>query len=246
MQSPLNSQPERATVAQRFFDHYPVFYETAQAGPHPNRMNSRHEVIIEPHRELLQGATVLDLASHDGRWSFAALEAGAEKVIGVEARGELVQRARDSFEELGVDKDRYEFIAGDIFETLPRLSKKIDTIFCLGFFYHVHNHVALLTELQRFEARRLFLDTNISMLDDNVVELRYDNAAKPGDAFWDASTKDNKIIVGWPSRKALAMMLGHFGYAWKELDWSGHVQRDRSGIEEYDEGWRISLLAEKS
>lgn len=233
-------------MTPRFFDRYPVFYETAQAGPHPNRMNSRYELIIEPHRELLQDATVLDLASHDGRWSFAALEAGAKKVVGVEARPELVDRAHATFAELGVEQNRYEFIHGDVFETLPQLSTEIDTIFCLGFFYHVHDHVGLLALLQRFGAGRLFLDTNISRLDANVVELRYDNAAKPGDAFWEVSTLDDKTIVGWPSRQALAMMLSHFGYAWKELDWSGHVKRDRTGIEEYDEGWRISLLAEKS
>lgn len=232
-------------MSERFFDRYPVFYQTAQAGPHPNRMNSRHEIIIEPHRELLRDATVLDLASHDGRWSFAALEAGAKKVIGVEARAELVERATQTLEQLEVERDRYEFVQGDVFETLPKLSTEIDTIFCLGFFYHVHDHVGLLAQLQRFEAKRLFLDTNISMLEANVIELRYDNAAKPGDAFWDVSTLDDRIIVGWPSRQALAMMLSHFRYAWKELDWSGHVKQDRTGIEEYDDGWRISLIAQK-
>ena len=232
-------------MSHRFFDRYPVFYQTAQAGPHPNRMNSRHEVIIEPHRDLLAGATVLDLASHDGRWSFAALEAGAERVIGVEARETLARRAQENLEGLGVERDRYEFITGDVFEVLPRVSAHVDTIFCLGFFYHVHNHVTLLALLQRFGNARLFIDTNISRLDANVIELRHDNAAKPGDAFRDVSTVGDKTIVGWPSRKALAMLLCHFGYQWRELDWSGHVQRDRKAIEEYDEGWRISVIAER-
>ena len=69
-----------------FFDDYPLFYETSKTASSKARLNVRHQAIIEANRDILKDARVLDLASHDGRWSFAALKAGAAHVTGVEAR----------------------------------------------------------------------------------------------------------------------------------------------------------------
>jgi len=70
----------------RFFDEYSRFYQTTGPLPKPNRFQQRWRMIIDPNGDLFQGARVLDIASHDGRWSFAALKAGAEFVEGVEGR----------------------------------------------------------------------------------------------------------------------------------------------------------------
>ena len=40
----------------------------------------------------VRGKRVLDLGSHDGHWCWAALECGAEYVLGIEGRRELVER----------------------------------------------------------------------------------------------------------------------------------------------------------
>lgn len=53
--------------------------------------------IIEEHREELNGARVLDIASHDGRWSFAALQVGAAHVTGIAGREHLVTDANKTF-----------------------------------------------------------------------------------------------------------------------------------------------------
>ena len=55
------------------------------------RMNRRHARIVAPFKEDLIGAQVLDLAAHDGRWSYALAE-HAERVVGVEARPDLIDR----------------------------------------------------------------------------------------------------------------------------------------------------------
>src|SRR3954470_3000649 len=49
-----------------------------------NRMNERYEALFAGNRDIFKGARVLDLASHDGRYSFAALKTGAAHVTGVE------------------------------------------------------------------------------------------------------------------------------------------------------------------
>ena len=62
-------------------------------GEKPNtifRLVQRHRLIIDPFAEQIAGARILDLAAHDGRWSYALANAGAKNVIGVEARQELL------------------------------------------------------------------------------------------------------------------------------------------------------------
>jgi predicted RNA methylase len=76
-----------------FFDDHPRFAQTSKTGPSLHRLNARYTGLIHHHRHLIEGATVLDLASHDGRFSFAALSAGAARVIGVEVDGDLVDKA---------------------------------------------------------------------------------------------------------------------------------------------------------
>src|SRR6476661_8939613 len=73
-------------TASMFFDKYPRFYETSQTTATRGRLNLRYEAIFAENRDIFAGAKVLDIASHDGRWSLAALECGAASVIGIEAR----------------------------------------------------------------------------------------------------------------------------------------------------------------
>ena len=58
-----------------FFDAFPKFVETSQTGPWCERLNARYLALVHANRDIIRGATVLDLASHDGRFTFAALGA---------------------------------------------------------------------------------------------------------------------------------------------------------------------------
>jgi hypothetical protein len=73
-------------VGAVFAEEYPRFMEVSELVPKPERMNERYEALFESNRDIFDGARVLDLASHDGRYSFAALKAGAVHVTGVEVR----------------------------------------------------------------------------------------------------------------------------------------------------------------
>ena len=85
-----------------FFDGYPAFYQSSRTGSHPNRLNARYQALIESNRDIIEGGRILDIASHDGRWSFAALHAGAEHVVGIEARSGLVERATEAMDTYGI------------------------------------------------------------------------------------------------------------------------------------------------
>ncbi|WP_323792954.1 methyltransferase domain-containing protein [Nocardioides sp.] len=120
-----------------FFDEYPRFLDTSVTAAGQRRLDIRQEAMIAQHAHLLRGKRVLDIASHDGRWSFAALKtAGASHVTGVEANSALVSNAEETFQHYGVSKDQYRFIDADVFEVLAdpaRHGIEVDVVMCLGF-----------------------------------------------------------------------------------------------------------------
>ncbi len=65
------------------------FLETSKTAAFANRLNWRAEILLSRNREVIEGKSVLDLASHDGRFSWACLELRASRVVGVEGRQEL-------------------------------------------------------------------------------------------------------------------------------------------------------------
>ena len=80
-----------------FAEDYPRFMEVSELIPKPERMNERYEALFASNRDIFDGARVVDLASHDGRYSFAALKTGAAHVTGVEVRQSLVDKAQETF-----------------------------------------------------------------------------------------------------------------------------------------------------
>jgi hypothetical protein len=242
--------------AARFFDAYPRFFQTSQTSPWPDRLNARHEAIVDAHRAEIAGARVLDIASHDGRWSFAALAAGAAHVTGIEPRAELVAEAEASLRAYGIAEDRFRYITGDVFEHIDGL--RFDVVLCLGFYYHTLRHAELLDRIERTGARLVVIDTEVTP----AAELPPD--APSGDprrvygnpfglqllreavddqrmGWQDRLTRDGHTLVARPSRAAIRLMGEHFGYALSEYDWPSHFLRrpdDAKAMVDYAEGWR--------
>ena len=128
-----------------------------------NRTNARFRQFMEPMRNEIAGVSVLDLASHDGRWTYAALKLGASHVTGIEARPELIEKGRHLFDTPEF-AGRYDFLVGDIFDVMPELQRKSQrfaVILCLGIFYHVMDHFRLLRLIRDFAPRLVILDTGL-------------------------------------------------------------------------------------
>ncbi len=142
-----------------FFDKYPRFFQTSDSWASPNRLNERYKALIERHSSVLGGATVLDLGSHDGRWSFAALHVGAQRAVGLEGHADLVADADQTFKEYGIDDDRYRFVCGDLFETIKDLEAGgFDVVLCLGFLYVHNRHFEMMKQVARLAPKYLVLD----------------------------------------------------------------------------------------
>ncbi|MGH3315688.1 MAG: methyltransferase domain-containing protein [Nocardioidaceae bacterium] len=228
-----------------FFDDYPLFYETSDTAATARRLDLRQRAMIGANREILQGARVLDLASHDGRWSFAALKAGAEHVVGVEARAELVGNARRTFAEYGVPDDRYEFVRGDLFRVLHRRDFEVDVVFCLGFMYHTLRYPDLLRGIMDAGPRHCVIDTKVMLGDEPLVHLLVDRAGVQSNGSRDRVSNGPKVLAGWPSLPALRLLLDAYDFDVEdEFDWAGLLAVNpeaRPALRDYDTGNRVTL-----
>lgn len=223
-----------------FFDAHPEFFLSSTTGATPNRLNRRYEAIIDWNRLALRGARVLDIASHDGRWSFAALDAGAAYVLGVEARSRLTECARRNL--APYDSRSWDVITGDIWDALPQLSPGgFDVVLCLGFFYHTTEHMRLLGEIKRLKPRWLVIDGLISPLPGSVIELRKERTSEEAATTDTFATGLETALVGVPSREALEEMLGSFHLDFEYFDWHSRGITDWTDIKDYESRTRVTV-----
>jgi len=246
-----------------FFDQYPRFYATSQTSPFPHRLNARHEAIIARNARALAGKRILDIASHDGRWSFAALQAGAAHVIGIEPRQELINSAGETFRHYGIESSHYSFRTGDVFQCMGDI--QADVVLCLGFYYHTIRHAELLDLIERTGARLVIVDTEVTPLQDSpppatsgdprlvygnqyIVQLLSDPVDNQQMACGDSMTRGGHTLVGRPSRAAIEFLASHFGYATDTYDWPTHFTGHPEHAEfmvDYSEGWRGTFYLSK-
>jgi Methyltransferase domain len=237
-------------TATWFFERFPRFYLTSATGLTTARLNLRYEAIFGENRDVLEGASVVDLASHDGRWSLAALATGARSVIGIEARPELVKAAAENLAEYGFGADRARFVAGDVHAMLDTQDFEADLVLCLGFLYHTLRYNELLHGIRRTGARHLIIDTFSPHMMAPVpnVNVITEDADEEGKAAADAYIHGRSVLVGRPNLAAIQVMLGAYGYRVERLsDWAG-LLRDNPGIDDcgdYANGRRITLRCVK-
>ena len=211
-----------------FFDEFPAFYETGTTGFKPKVLNIRFHPLIEKNLEILKDATVLDLGSHDGRWSFAALKNGAKKVYGIEGEKELVESSIKNMKRYEIPEEKYNFVVGDIFEELKKIPiNEIDVVFCLGVFYHIASHMELLRQIKKLNPKFLILDTEITNSKSPIIRIREEPYYTP-----DKLVPFEKFVAGRTSRSALNMMLKSLDFEFKYHDWGDDV-KDWKGFEIY-------------
>lgn len=227
-----------------FFDSFPRFYSTSKTGTNPNRLNWRHRALIEANVTMIRDRSVLDLASHDGRWSLAAYKAGARQTMGIEAREYLVRFARRNMEQYHVPEDRVRFRLGSVFEELHSIAPgTYDTIFCFGFFYHTSHHMLLLSKIARLRPQHVIFDTQIDPAPVSIIRIRTESVATEGAGAVADVGDPSRTVIGVPSRPALELMLASSGFTYSYYNWN-HAGIERwDGIEDYRKGSRISLVS---
>ena len=196
-----------------FFDDYPRFGETSTTASDISRLNYRYDLIIKAQEQMLRDKVVLDFASHDGRFSFAALQGGgARKVIGIEPRKNLVKACRQTFRDYGVPNRRYEFICADGFEAIRKLKRgSVDTVMVLGFLYHTARQYEFFSLVSALGAKNVIVDCRVLEGETRpIIELR-EELTRANSQIWDATR--SKVLSGDPSASALKMLMEEFGYS---------------------------------
>ncbi len=238
------SAPGSRRLDKGFFDDYPAYFETSETSAFPWRLNLRHEAVITENADILAGARVLDVASHDGRWSFAALSAGAASVLGIEARPDLVEHSAANMLRYGVTDDRFEFRAGDIFRVLARDEVRVDVVLCLGFLYHTFRWAELMARFRETGARYVVIDTEVLADEPRpLVKLAAEEVARQGNAVPDDYSYGDEVLTGRPSVSALRLLGRAHGMELESFsDWSGLLRDnpDADQIRDYRIGRRVT------
>jgi len=232
------------------------FIKTGTVGAQLNRLNWRTEILLSRNLNSIKGKRVLDLASHDGRFSYASLKLGAKHVTGIEARANLVKNSNKNLTDLGYNSKEFKFIKKDIFDYLPHVKpKEFDTILCFGFFYHTIRQIELLREINRILPQTLILDTRIAReiplkkdLDKKAIDntlnsfngslqFKYEKINQKG------STIDPINIVAYPTKSFINLILNQYGFGLKEIKWDEQEINDWSNIKDYKNGNRSTYIA---
>jgi tRNA (mo5U34)-methyltransferase len=176
---------------------------------HANRHVQRREYFFAPLVGLcggsLAGRRVLDLGCNAGYWSLAAIEAGADFVLGIDARQMHVDQANLVFQAKGVESSRYRFELSDIFSAdLP--DEQFDVVLCLGLLYHVTTPFELMERISRWNTDLLVIDTRLAVgADGAYFRLARQNPRDPRSAV-------DRPFALHPTSKAVAMLVNQYGY----------------------------------
>jgi hypothetical protein len=167
------------------------------------RLNMRHDIIFPPHQDRIQGARILDLGSYDGRFTYAALKAGAQHVTGIEIEPAYAAKAATNLRELGFADEQYDFIVDDIMKVLKKIEPgTYDGVICAGIYYHITYHVALMAEFKRLGIKWIIMDTTVLSSDEPIIK-------------WVDGPHGMNRLEGIPSRSAIEMIAAAVGYKYE-------------------------------
>jgi len=187
------------------------------------RLNLRWDHIIKPFIPEIQGARVLDLASHDGRWPYAFAAAGAREVIAVEGRPEVVAE----FDKFPDDeaKRKVNLSSGDLFafcRDLVAKGEKFDVIGILGVFYHIMDHNSLLTMCRELGAKLVIIDSSFLNVPDPIIFVKAEPVKRDLNAIaaYEGQTQAIYGIVSFPALNRMAKLLGYSveKVSWEDVD----------------------------
>lgn len=196
---------------------------------HEQRKRYFFDALLQVTGGTLAGRRVLDLGCNAGFWSLHAIEAGADFVLGVDAREDFVAQAELVFEAKGVRRARYRFERANVFDHAFG-EERFDVALCLGMFEVVAKPVELFEIIAGAGAEIVVLDTAISPMPSSFFELG---------TLEDTATRVDHALTMIPTRDAVVDLAGEFGFETVALapnigDWVG--------LEDYRDGRRLAFV----
>ncbi len=206
-----------------------------RANAHEQRKRYFFDPLIGLCGGSLAGKRVLDLGCNAGFWSLAALDHGADFVLGIDGRQMHVDQANFVYEVKEVERSRYEFRTADIFDLDAGELGRFDIVLCLGLMYHVSKHVELMEMMSSVNDDILLIDTLLSVAPGSYLRLRSEDTETPIHAV------DRELVMS-PTRRAVVDLAAAFGYRSVILK---PRFTDYTGAKSYRQGRRRAFLCSK-
>jgi hypothetical protein len=196
-----------------------------------NRVNERYKRIIAHNIHLIKDKRVIDLAAHDGRWTWAALQSGAAYVDSVEGRSELVAAANKTLSTF--PKERYSFVQGDIIDHIERRKGvAFDTVLCLGIFYHINEHFRLLQLMAGLKPSAIILDTALMTTKAPQIGFATESTGSKLNAIPGREQAD-QVLVGTMSRGLLELWCSLHKWKLAYIPWVPGEIPNHADLEDY-------------
>lgn len=176
-----------------------------RANAHRQRKSYFFDPLVELYDGSLAGKRVLDLGCNAGYWALEAIDRGADYVLGVDGRQMHIDQANLVFEVKGVERSRYDFVLGDLFEMDLSGFGRFDIVLCLGLMYHVSKQVDLMEMMAAVNDDTLVIDTLVSVAPGSYLRVRSEDVENPLHAA------DRELVMS-PTKKAMVDLASAFGY----------------------------------
>jgi tRNA (mo5U34)-methyltransferase len=106
----------------------------------------------------LKRRRVLDVGCNEGYWSFEASKAGADFVLGIEARSEFIEKANFVTDVLGTSN--VEFKQLNVYQ-LSEEHGQFDVVLIFGLLHHLSEPVGLLRKIRALTREYVVIDTDV-------------------------------------------------------------------------------------
>lgn len=204
-------------------------FNRAMVNRHEQRRHYFFEALLRVTGGSLRGRRVLDLGCNAGFWSLAAIEAGADFVLGVDAREMFIDQAKLVFEAKRIDAARYGFEQRNVLTAGPS-HERYDVVLCLGLLDHLAKPVELFEVIAAADPELVVIDTEISRSRMSVFEV---------DTLYHRENAVEYETVLIPSRLALADLAKQFGLQTVPLPQN---MTDYSGMRDYLHQRRLAFI----
>jgi SAM-dependent methyltransferase len=208
--------------------------DPAKLNRHEQRRRYFFEALLRVTGGSLEGRRVLDVGCNAGYWASLAIEAGADFLLGVDARERQLDQARLVFEAKGIDPTRYRFEEANVFE--HDFGESFDVVLCLGLMYHVSKPMELFEVMAGVGAELIVVDTIISPSAESIFRVR----REPVDKWLNAADMETVFI---PSRQAVIDLAAQFGFETVPLALN---MSDLTGLGEYRDRRRLAFICSRS
>lgn len=138
----------------------------------PSIHRTRVEMIAPLAREVLTSAsgeaTALDVACNEGWFAHRLLDAGADRVVGVDIRESNIRRAELLRSHFGLSADRLQLHVADVFELDEMALGTFDVTLMLGLIYHLESPIAALRIARGLTRRLCVVESQLTAHDEPI------------------------------------------------------------------------------